>query len=108
MELYVIQEENEGIPDSPEIYLDESLADKRYIELINGAYRENAKTLDKAIEIFDAQEEYDDWLVRYWKITPEDEEESVEVLNEQEPFETDAEYKERMKTEPEYLKVKEE
>ena len=30
------------------------------------------------------------------------------VKNEQEPFETDAEYKERMKKEPEFLKVGEE
>ena len=59
-------------------------------------------------DVYNLPEGYTYTLIDFDDLAEEDEEESIEVLNEKEPFETDAEYKERMKKEPEYLKVKEE
>ncbi len=75
--LHIIQEEFQGIPDDPIVFLYEEKADKRYLEIVKAYVREkNYCTVDiysvqDALNFVSMMQD-DDYILRYWKIEPED------------------------------------
>ena len=64
MQIYIIQEINEGIADCPTLFKDEKLTDDFYIKLVNRSFNKNFKTEKQASDFLREDESFKD--IHYW------------------------------------------
>lgn len=62
--VYVVQEDNGGITEDPELFYSESEAIARFVDLVNGYYKTQFASDDFDSAQNHAQEEWDEWGVR--------------------------------------------
>lgn len=61
-EVYIVQEENDGMPDDPEVFEDRAEAEAYYIQLANDRHEANYATFDEAVDM--VGDKWGSWGVR--------------------------------------------
>jgi hypothetical protein len=74
IKLFIIQEENGGLPDEPRLFTDQAKANAEYVALVNENVdcKRKAQNIDEAMMIMGEDWEEDayipeDWYVRMWE-----------------------------------------
>lgn len=69
MDIFVIQEELDGIVEEPRLFRDEKEADECYISMVNENFEQNFDDIKKAVKYMsDEERQFDGYMVRYWTL----------------------------------------